>query len=175
MICLPPAPAQSDSFPFAIFRDGTAACGGGNMLQSTLLHGTLADCAHHAGNLPTFWCETASVLCAKLVGRINGTIEGEGGGDGGGGEEQQQINKTATMATMEISIIHQSETNTHQQSPISSHQIYRTMGFVEIEAWSSIRLSASSKRAIGFDPNTELDWRNQASLLLLLLAIWKKS
>ncbi|KAI1714812.1 glycosyltransferase family 92 domain-containing protein [Ditylenchus destructor] len=42
-------------------------------------------------------------------------------------------------------------------------KIYQTEGFAEIEPWPSIKLGAQAVQEIGFDPNLELDWRNQAS------------
>uniref|UniRef100_A0A914GTN3 Glycosyltransferase family 92 protein n=1 Tax=Globodera rostochiensis TaxID=31243 RepID=A0A914GTN3_GLORO len=42
-------------------------------------------------------------------------------------------------------------------------ELYRKAGIVELEPWPSIELDEQSEVRVGFDPNIELDWRNQAS------------
>lgn len=44
-----------------------------------------------------------------------------------------------------------------------SLKLYKRNGYAEFEFWPSIKLDAESERELGFDPNAELDWRNQAS------------
>ncbi|KAL3103288.1 hypothetical protein niasHS_002474 [Heterodera schachtii] len=42
-------------------------------------------------------------------------------------------------------------------------ELYREEGIAALEPWPSIELDAENERRVGFDPNFELDWRNQAS------------
>lgn len=37
------------------------------------------------------------------------------------------------------------------------------MGHVRIEPWTLIELAQIGQKTLGYDPNTEMEWRNQAS------------
>ncbi|KAH7714661.1 Protein F59C6.8 [Aphelenchoides avenae] len=42
-------------------------------------------------------------------------------------------------------------------------EVYERLGHLRIEPWTLIELAKSGQRTLGYDPNTEMEWRNQAS------------
>ena len=40
-------------------------------------------------------------------------------------------------------------------------ELYQARGHAEIEPWPSLKIGAEAQKEIGYDPNFELDWRNQ--------------
>ncbi|KAH7701462.1 Protein F59C6.8, partial [Aphelenchoides avenae] len=42
-------------------------------------------------------------------------------------------------------------------------EVYERLGRLRIEPWTLIELAKSGQRTLGYDPNTEMEWRNQAS------------
>lgn len=58
----------------------------------------------------------------------------------------------------------------HQQS-----KAYERKGVVRIEPWAAIKLDGETTTQLGYDPNAEIEWRNQPAAQTDCLLLFKVS